>query len=133
MSDIRQEILGHGGLEAAIDKTYTTQQPLHIRKGTETNTKDRGENKENVAGEQVAAPPMHVKPGGRETLAQLRKRHDTLALQIEKLKEEIAKHPVMVGREAARKAKEEGVDVKKEEEENVDINMDEIGIDIILD
>jgi hypothetical protein len=131
MNESRKEILGRGGLEAPIDKTYTTQQHLPIRKGTEANASDRGENKENIAGEEVAVPFTYAKPSSRETLAQLRERHNALALYIKKMKEEIASHPVMIEREAARKAEEERVNVK--EEENVDINMDDIDIDVILD
>lgn len=130
MNKIRQEIFGHGGLEARIDETYTTQQPLSIHKGTEANVKDRGENKENVVGEKIAALFTYAKSSGRETLAQWRLRHDVLALYIKRLKEEIANHPIMIEKEAARKAEEGSANFKKEEE-NVDINMDDI--DIILD
>jgi hypothetical protein len=131
---IRNEIFGRDSLPKLNYVTHTHRQLLIAHKSSEVNIKDRGENKENITGEQAATIFSNVKFSHPRTLAQLRKRHDKLAAYIQKTKEEIARHPQMVGRELAPKAENGSAKIKQEEEEEeeddddkMDIKLDEDG------
>lgn len=88
------------------------------------------EDEKTSSGDQDTAIPAVAKFSDKKSLAQLRKRHDELAACIEKMKEDIAKHPKTLEKEVVLKSKEETKEAVKQKVSSAD--DDEIDIDIRL-
>jgi hypothetical protein len=128
---IRREIFGRDGRQKLNYETYANRQLVvdhNNSKHGSDNDKDKDENEENIPGQYPTVFLANAKFSGLRTLAEWRKRHDELEAYIKKTKEEIARHPKTIEKEAARKAEEEKMSIKKETD-----SEDEMDLDIKLD